>query len=71
MKFVSYLELEERGFFSKRDLRRFFKSDSDMRKYVFTFKRKGRAVRRNKGKYYLVPHTGAEDMGGAPVHRGG
>ena len=55
IKIVSFLELEEKRFFSKKDIRKFFKSDSDMYKYIFSLKRKGRAVRINKDKYYLVP----------------
>ena len=55
MRMVSFLELEEKRFFSKKDVRRFFKSDSDMRKYISTLKRKGRVVRVNRDKYYLVP----------------
>ena len=55
IKVVSFLELEEKRFFFKKDIRRFFKSDTDMRKYVSSLKRKGRIARINKGKYYLVP----------------
>lgn len=55
IKIVSFLELEEKRFFSKKDIGRFFKSKSDMYKYISSFKRKGRIVRINKDKYYLVP----------------
>lgn len=55
IKVVSFLELEERRFFSCNDIRHFFKSVNDMRKYVSSLKRKGRIVRINKVKYYLVP----------------
>lgn len=55
IKVVSFLELEEKRFFSKKDIRHFFKSDVDLRKYLSSFKRKGRIVRINKDKYYLVP----------------
>ncbi|MDO8634307.1 MAG: hypothetical protein Q7K34_03375 [archaeon] len=55
IRVVSFLELEEKRFFSKKDVRRFFKSKSDMYKYISSFKRKGRVVRINKDKYYLVP----------------
>ncbi|MFA4907592.1 MAG: hypothetical protein WC602_04955 [archaeon] len=52
---VSFLELEEKRFFSKKDIRSFFKSDIDLRKYLSSFKRKGRVVRINKDRYFLVP----------------
>ncbi|MDO8538299.1 MAG: hypothetical protein Q7S21_05425 [archaeon] len=55
IKVVSFLELEEKRFFSKKNIRRFFKSKSDMYKYISSFKRKGRIVRINKDKYYLIP----------------
>ncbi len=55
IKVVSFLELEEKRFFSKKDIRGFFKSESDLYKYLSSFKRKGRVVRINKDKYYLVP----------------
>lgn len=55
IKIVSFLELEEKRFFSKKDIRGFFKSKGDMYKYLASFKRKGRIVRINKDKYYLVP----------------
>ena len=55
IKVVSFLELEEKRFFSKKDIRRFFKSDADMYKYIHSLKKKGRVVRINKDKYYLVP----------------
>ena len=55
IKVVSFLELEEKRFFSKKDIKSFFKSESDLYKYLSSFKRKGRIVRINKDKYYLVP----------------
>ena len=55
IKVVSFLELEEKRFFSCKDVVHFFKSVNDMRKYVSSLKRKGRVVRINKDKYYLVP----------------
>jgi predicted transcriptional regulator of viral defense system len=55
IKVVSFLELEEKRFFSKKDIVGFFKSKNDMYKYISSFKKKGRIVRINKDKYYLVP----------------
>ena len=55
IKMVSFLELEEKRFFSKKDIKQFFKSKSDMHKYIFSLKQKGRIVKINKNKYYLIP----------------
>jgi predicted transcriptional regulator of viral defense system len=65
IKVVSFLELEEKRFFSKEDVRHFFRSDTDMRKYTSSLKRKGRIVRINKNKYYLVP---IQSQGGWAEH---
>ncbi|MEW6295887.1 MAG: hypothetical protein AB1467_06405 [Candidatus Diapherotrites archaeon] len=55
IRVVSFLELEEKRFFSKKDIKGFFKSASDMRKYIYSLKHKGRIAKINKDKYYLVP----------------
>jgi predicted transcriptional regulator of viral defense system len=55
IKVVSFLELEEKRFFYRNDIRSFFKSDTDTRKYISSLKRKCRIVRINRDKYYLVP----------------
>jgi predicted transcriptional regulator of viral defense system len=55
IKVVSFLELEEKRFFSKKDIKRFFKSKPDLYKYIYSLKRKGRIARISKDRYYLVP----------------
>lgn len=55
IRIVSFLELEEKRFFSKKDISKFFKSKNNMHKYISSLKLKGRVVRINKDKYYLVP----------------
>ena len=55
IKVVSYLELEERRFFSKNNIRQFFKSTAEINYFVHRLKCKGRIERINKKKYYLIP----------------
>ena len=55
MKVVSYLELEEKMFFAKKGIRKFFKSENEVNVYIYKLKKKGRIVRINKRKYYLIP----------------
>ncbi len=55
MAVVSSLELEEKRFFSKADIRRLFGSAGEMAVYIHRLRRKGRVVRLGKDRYYLVP----------------
>jgi len=55
INFISYLELEGKRFFSREDIRSFFKSENDLNVYVHKLKVKGRIERINKDKYYLIP----------------
>lgn len=55
IKVVAYLELEGKRFFSRRDIRQFFKSENNLNFYIYKMKRKGRIERLNKEKYYLIP----------------
>ena len=52
---ISYLELEEKRFFNKSDIRRFFKNKNEMGVYIHKLKNKKRIIRINKDKYYLIP----------------
>lgn len=55
MKVVSYLELEGKRFFKKEDIEKFFKNKNEMNVYIHKLKEKGRIIKLNKDKYYLVP----------------
>lgn len=55
MEVVSYLEFEGRRFFRRGDIRDFFTSDNEMNVYIHRLKEKGRIIKLNKDKYYLVP----------------
>ena len=52
---VSYLELNEKFFFSRKDIRKFFKNKNEMNVYIHRLKKKGRIIKLNKSKYYLIP----------------
>lgn len=52
---ISLLELKERFFFTKEDVKQFFKNKSEMNVYIHRLKKKGRVIRLNKTKYYLIP----------------
>lgn len=52
---ISYLELEGKRFFSKKDVRRFFRNTNEMAVYIHRLVRKGRAVKIARDRYYLVP----------------
>lgn len=52
---VSYLELENKRFFTRKDIRRFFKNENEMNVYIHKLKKKNRIIKLNKTKYYLIP----------------
>lgn len=52
---VSWLELENKRFFTKEDVKKFFKNKNEMNVYIYKLKRKDRIIRINKNKYYLIP----------------
>ncbi|MBU1203669.1 MAG: hypothetical protein KKG60_01215, partial [Nanoarchaeota archaeon] len=55
MNVVSWLELEEKRFFTRLDIQTFFRNKNEMRVYIHRLKNKGRIVKLNNNKYYLVP----------------
>ncbi len=52
---ISMLELKEKFFFTREDIRQFFKNDNEMNVYIHRLKEKGRIIRINRTKYYLIP----------------
>lgn len=61
IKVVSWLELENKRFFTKNDVKRFFKNKNEMNVYIHKLKKKDRIIRINKNKYYLVPIKAFKD----------
>src|SRR3989338_1189342 len=52
---VSFLELNEKSFFTRNDIKRFFKNEGLLKFYIRQLKKKKRVIKINKNKYYLVP----------------
>lgn len=52
---ISLLELKEKFFFTRADIRQFFKNLNEMNVYIHRLKKKGRIIRMNRTKYYLIP----------------
>jgi len=55
MEMISFLELNEKFFFTRKDVERFFRNENEMAVYLHNLKKKGRIVRLSKAKYYLIP----------------
>ena len=55
LEVISFLEMNENYFFTRADVSRFFKNDNEMNVYIHRLKQKGRIVKLNKSKYFLVP----------------
>ena len=52
---VSFLELNEKNFFTRDEIRKFFKNEGILKFYIRKLKAKKRIIKINKSKYYLVP----------------
>src|SRR3989338_6320984 len=55
LKFISKLELKQRYFFTREDIKDNFTSINEMNVYIHRLKKKGRIVKLNKTKYFLIP----------------
>ena len=55
LAFISKIELKERYFFTREDIRNYFNNDNEMNVYIHRLKRKGRILKINKKKYFLIP----------------
>ncbi|MDI6738189.1 MAG: hypothetical protein QME12_06795 [Nanoarchaeota archaeon] len=55
MEMVSALEFDRNYYFTRDDIRPFFKNEKLMNYYIHRLKQKGRVFRLNKNKYFLVP----------------
>ncbi len=52
---VSWLELERKRFFTRKDIRKFFRNNQEINVYIHILKNKKRIMKISKSKYYLVP----------------
>ena len=55
MSFISRLELKQKYFFTRQDIVSYFTSDNEMNVYLHRLKNKGRVIKLNKSKYFLIP----------------
>ena len=55
VKAVAELEFHERRYFKREDIQHLFKNNKEMTNTLYGLTKKGRIVRLNKNKYYLVP----------------
>lgn len=55
LKFISKLELKKKYFFTRDDIKENFKTINEMNVYLHRLKKKGRIIKLNKTKYFLVP----------------
>ncbi len=55
LRFISKLELKQKYFFTRDDIKDNFSNINEMNVYLHRLKKKGRIVKLNKEKYFLVP----------------
>ena len=55
LAFISKLELKGRNTFSRYEIRSNFTSVNEMNVYLHRLKKKGRIIKLNKNKYFLIP----------------
>ena len=55
MEVISHLEFNQKYFFTREDIQSFFKNTKLMNYYIYNLRKKGRIIKLNKTKYYLVP----------------
>jgi len=55
MEIISNLEFEKRYFFTRQDIKKFFKTYNQMRHTIHKLLQKSRIIRLNREKYYLIP----------------
>ncbi|MEA2036477.1 MAG: hypothetical protein U9O94_03150 [Nanoarchaeota archaeon] len=55
MEFISRFELRKKYFFTRDDIRKYFKSDNELGVYLHRLRKKGRIIKLNQSKYMLIP----------------
>lgn len=55
IKVIAELEFYQKYYFTKKDIMRHFDNSKEIKDFIYHLKKKGRIVRLNRRKYYLVP----------------
>lgn len=55
LKFISELEFKEKYFFTRSEIKHHFASENEMSVYLHNLMKKGRIIKLNQKKYYLIP----------------
>ncbi|MFH1174368.1 MAG: hypothetical protein V1725_04500 [archaeon] len=55
MEIVAFLEFEQKYFFTKKDIEKFFTTKNQLRHTIYKLLKKDRIISLNKSKYYLIP----------------
>ena len=55
IKVISELEFYQKYYFTKEDIKHHFDSDRKIKDFIYHLQKKGRIIRINRKKYYLVP----------------
>lgn len=55
ISFISFLELKNKYFFTLQDIQKFFKNDNERGVYIHRLRKKGRIIKLNRNKYFLIP----------------
>lgn len=55
VEMMANLEFQQKQYFTPDDIRQHFKSKKQMTNTIFSLKKKGRIIRLNRRKYFLVP----------------
>jgi predicted transcriptional regulator of viral defense system len=55
LSFISKLELKQKYFFTRDEIKDNFTSINEMNVYLHRLKQKGRIIKLNKNKYFLIP----------------
>jgi predicted transcriptional regulator of viral defense system len=52
---IANLEFDQRYFFTRNDIKKFFPNNQYISDFIFGLKTKGRIIKINREKYYLIP----------------
>jgi len=52
---ISNLEFDKKYFFTRNDIKQYFKKEQQVTDFIFGLKKKGRILKINRTKYYLIP----------------
>jgi len=55
IELVSDLEFRKEYYFTNRDIAKFFKTETERKNIIYNLKKKGRILKINRSKYYLIP----------------